>query len=289
MGKLKSKLFTDPPSIELENCAVRDAGHIARGAAGNHVRRIQIALNQLVKVFLAMDGIYGPKTAAAVVAFKELQSPPLRQPKQSIADNIVGIRTIEALDNQIFDLENAPPDPVTGFISETPLGSPPNHNHNSLCLPFLDSDDFQGRISHHGTPINPQRFGRMICIGGTNEVKYLGFENFVPNPKQDTSMPEAAVLGRPLTSSLPDHCASDICLRSAPIDRFMQTELKRIAMQGCRLTYASNIGAVVSTMPYLMSLGPQIQFAVVDKTPPRDPFDLTQGLHVVVISMVNIR
>lgn len=284
MGVLRSRLFTDPPNSKLESCAVSNAGHIVPGTVGNHVRRIQIAINQLAKVFLAMDGIYGPKTAAAVVAFKEAQKPPLRQPGQSIADNIVGIRTIKALDDQMFDLENAP-QPLTGFISQTPFGSP--HNH-SLCLPFLDSDDFQGKISHHGTPINPRRLGRMICIGGTNEVKYLGFENFVPDPRQDPSMPAFAVLGRPLTSSLPDHCASDICLRSAPIDRFMQTELKRIAMPGCRLTYASNAGAVVSLMPYLMSLGPQIQFDVVDKTPPKDPSEFLQGLHVVVVSMVNL-
>jgi hypothetical protein len=282
MGLLTSTLFTKPPSDKLERCAVRDADHVPPGSVGDHVKRIQIALNQLSKVFLAIDGIYGPKTAAAVVAFKEGQFPPLRQPGQSIADNIVGIKTVKALDKQMKDFEDAP-QPLTGFISLTPFGS--LHDHNQVgCDPFLDSEDFQGRISHLGTPINPQRFGKMVCIGGTNEVKYLGFENFVPDPKQDPSMPAQAVLGRPLTSSLPDHSASDICFRSAPIDRFMKTELKRIARLGCRLTYASNIGQVASEMTFLLSLGPQLQFAIAND-PGKDPFDIN-GLHVVVISML---
>lgn len=288
MGLLTCELFTKPPSDKLERCAVRDADHVTPGSVGDHVKRIQIALNQLSKVFLAINGIYGPKTAAAVVAFKEAQSPPLRQPGQSIADNIVGIRTIKALDKQMRDFENAP-QPLTGFISLTPFGSP-HDNHQSLCVSFLDSDDFQGKISHLGTPINPQRFGRMVAIGGTNEVKYLGFENFVPDPKLDPSMPPFAVLGRPLTSSLPDHRASDICFRSAPIDAFMQkTELKRIAAPGCRLTFASNIGTVVTLMPFLFSLGPQLQFAIVNEKPDADPFDFNSGLHVVVISMLSFR
>jgi hypothetical protein len=294
MGVLICKLFTGQPSRKLESCAIRDADHITPGSVGDHVRRIQIALNQLMNIFLIMDGIYGEKTAAAVVAFKEAQSPPLRQPGQSKADNIVGIRTIKALDKQMFDLENKPPPPATGFISPTPFGTP--HDHNKLCTPtFKDSDDFQGKISHLGTPINPQRTGRMICVGGTDEVKYLGFENFVPDPKQDHDMLDSFVNGRPFTNRLPDHCASDICFRSTPLDKFMKVELKRIARQGCRLTFASNQGEVNSLMPYFMTLGPQIQFEVLFATPPQgpldpqDPFGLVKGLHVVVFSLVNIQ
>ncbi len=287
MGLLTCKLFTVPANDKLERCALRDPDHIPPGSVGDHVKLIQIALNQLSKVFLAIDGKYGPKTAAAVVAFKEAQSPPLRQPGQRIADNIVGIGTIKALDKKMKDFEDAP-EPLTGFISLTPFGS--RHDHNlSPCSPFIDSDEFKGRISHLGTPINPQRFGRMICIGGTNEVKYLGFENFVPDPKQDPDMPAFAVKGRALTSSLPDHCASDICFRSAPIDKFMRNiELKRIAALGCRLTFASNVGTVASLMPFLLSLGPQLQFAVVN-APGEDTIDLNKGLHVIVITLLNIR
>jgi hypothetical protein len=287
MSLLTCKLFTDPPSNELERCAGNDASHITPGATGDHVKRIQIALNTLSNVFLGIDGIYGPKTGDAVVVFKEAQSPPLRQPWESIADNIVGIRTIRALDKQMYDHDHAP-QPMTGLISLTHFGT--EHDHNQ-CEPYLDSADYQGKISHRGTPIHPQGNGRMLCIGGTNEVKYLGFENFVPDPRLDHEFWSRWVLGRPLTSSLPDHCASDICIRSAPIDRFMQTELKRLATPGCRLTWANNIDWVVPMMPYLLSLGPQLQYEVLpsETMPPDSDFGWSTGLHVIVISMLNIR
>lgn len=287
MGLLTCRLFTVPPNAKIERCALRDPDHILPGSVGDHVKLIQIALNELSKVFLAIDGKFGPKTAAAVVAFKEAQTPPLRQPGQRITDNIVGIGTIKALDKKMKAFEDAP-EPLTGFISLTPFGS--LHDHNlSPCSPFFDSDDFKGRISHLGTPINPQRFGRMVCIGGTNEVKYLGFVNFVPDPKQDPSMPAFAVGGRALTSSLPDHSASDICFRSAPVDDFMKnSELKRIAAPGCRLTIAGNKGRVEELMPFLQSLGPQLQVSVVND-PGKDTIDLNKGLFVVAFTMFNLR
>ncbi len=137
MGVLTSKLFTQPPSDRLERCALKDADHVTPGSVGDHVKRIQIALNQLSDVFLAIDGIYGAKTASAVVEFKETVSPPLRQPGPRIADNIVGIRTIRALGARMKRFEDAPPSLI-----------------------------------------------RMVCVGGTNEVLYLHFENFVPHPHQ---------------------------------------------------------------------------------------------------------
>jgi hypothetical protein len=118
---------------------------------------------------------------------------------------------------------------------------------------------------------------------------YLGFENFVPDPKQDPNMLDSFVNGRPFTNKLPDHCASDICFRSTPLDNFMKVEVKRIARQGCRLTFASNRGAVTSLMPYFITIGPQLQSEVVFDTPPQDPFDFDKGLFVVVFSMLNVQ
>jgi len=291
MGVLTCRLFTVPHSNELERCALSNPDHIPPGSVGDHVKRIQIALNQVSNVFLAIDGIYGPKTANAVVVFKEDQTPPLRQPGQPIADNIVGIRTIQALDEQMFKLENAP-QTQTGFISTTPFGSPAHdHNTNPACDPNRDSDDFQHRISHLGTPINPQGFGRKICIGGTNDVAYLGFENFVPDPRLDPGMRPEMVLNRALTSSILDHTCSDICMRSAPLDDFMQqSELKRLAMPGCRFTYADDPSVVAPHMPFFLSLGPLVQSEFLHETPdPTDPFDLIRGMHAVVISILKVR
>jgi hypothetical protein len=310
MGLLKCKLFTESPRDEsdrLERCAVNDADHVTPGTKGGHVKRIQIALNQLSMVFLAIDGDYGPKTASAVRAFKEAQTPPLRQRYQSIADQIVGIGTIKALDEQMVKLEKAPTR-QTGFVSEDHLGSPANHDHARICVPFLDAAIGPDKlISHIATPINPQRTGRMVSIGGTNEVKYLGFENFMPDPDEDSDVPPFIVLGRPKTSSIPSHTCSDICFRSAPVDKFMREgngrpskadgkinrgELRRIAMPGCRLTVAlSNPVNLASLMPFLLSLGPQIQFTSIPDggkpniDPDANPFS---GVPVVVFSMLNV-
>src|SRR5205823_14695649 len=116
------------------------------------------------------------------------------------------------------------------------------------------------------------------------------------------AMHAANVLGRPLTSSIKDHTCSDICLRSAPLDRFMQgrdarvqgpkrfkSELKRLAAPGCRFTMAGNIGEVTGAMTFLITLGPQIDSAIIHNDPSRpDPFDIPGGMHVVVFSIQNV-
>ena len=67
------------------------------------------------------------------------------------------------------------------------------------------------------------------------------------------------------------------------------SELKRIAMQGCRLTIAGNLGQVTSAMPFLISLGPVVQTEVIHNDPSRpDPFDFTGGMQVMVISVQNL-
>jgi peptidoglycan hydrolase-like protein with peptidoglycan-binding domain len=69
---LQSKLFTIPRDTKLEACFDSDPAHITPGSRGEHVMNIQIALNQLSNVFLKIDGVYGPKTAAAVKAYNSM-------------------------------------------------------------------------------------------------------------------------------------------------------------------------------------------------------------------------
>ena len=129
----------------------------------------------------------------------------------------------------------------------------------------------------------------MVCIGGLNEAKYLGFENFVPDPKLDPGMAGMEVYGRQLTSSLPDHSVSDICFRSTPLDKFMKTELKRIAVRGCRLTFASG-SQFAELYPYFWSLGTLIEEVYIPDPKRPSPLDnpFMWGLNVIVISMQNI-
>src|SRR5215831_8408137 len=58
---LQSDLFRGDP--RLEAAAKDDASHIAKGATGDHVLKIQRALNLLDGTPIAEDGIFGSKTA----------------------------------------------------------------------------------------------------------------------------------------------------------------------------------------------------------------------------------
>jgi hypothetical protein len=96
---LQSSLFRGDP--KLEAAAVSDAAHIVPGAKGEHVRKIQLALNQLDKAGLDPDSIYGNATAAAVLAYKRKRSI-INKAYQSQADNIVGKMTIASLDQELL-------------------------------------------------------------------------------------------------------------------------------------------------------------------------------------------
>lgn len=102
---LQSKLFRGDP--KLEAAAVSDQAHIMLGATGPHVKKIQQALNTLNQANLKEDGIYGPKTAAAVLAYKQARNI-INRRYQTQADNIVGKMTIAALDRELLGL----PDPI---------------------------------------------------------------------------------------------------------------------------------------------------------------------------------
>jgi hypothetical protein len=102
---LRSELFRG--DAKLEAAAVSDPAHIVPGAAGEHVRKIQLALIQLDDAAIAADGSYGPATAAAVLAYKQ-QRNIVNRSYQTKPDNIVGKMTIAALDQEMFDQENQP-------------------------------------------------------------------------------------------------------------------------------------------------------------------------------------
>jgi peptidoglycan hydrolase-like protein with peptidoglycan-binding domain len=95
---LQSLLFRDDP--KLRRAATQDAGHITKGSMGEHVRKIQIALNILDGVAIAEDGIYGPETAAAVLAYKRKRDIVNRH-YQTHADDITGKMTMASLDAEM--------------------------------------------------------------------------------------------------------------------------------------------------------------------------------------------
>jgi hypothetical protein len=241
---LTSRFFREPPDQRLEDCLVQDSKHITPGSQGEHVRRIQIALNQVSEgpgkenFFLVMDGKYGPRTASAVKIYKNRRG--ILQPWQTAADDIVGKRTLATLDDEMRRLEESRK-ALSQYISFDHFGPP--HDHSRCPPPSIDGEiehnPVDKTLSHLATPINPLRFGKMVNIGGVFEA--VGFLDFVPDPMEDPSMRKFPVKHRFLTSELEDHSVSDICFRSTPIDKYMRDkEIQRICMVGARLTHVGD-------------------------------------------------
>jgi hypothetical protein len=282
---LQSELFTTPHrDAKLDTCLLRDDAHIVPGARGDHVKKIQIALNRLSEgpglenFKLAVDGQYGAKTAAAVKIYKNAPSRRILQPTQKSADDIVGKRTIESLDNEMQILESEVP-LFSGFICEFSGGAP--HNH-ARCPgpPRVSGVLFEGRADHLGTPLNPRGgIGRKINIFGEGETDYLGFTDFATDPQFAGN--------RPLTSTLKAGEASDICMRSAPINQNTHNEIKRIArpiaLGGCRFTYASNQNTFRTPTALITGLG--IVIAQGRVTRPTDSQSIEDDMEVWVIEI----
>ena len=102
---LQSKLFRGDP--KLQAAAVSDPDHIKPGSVGEHVAKIQQALNLLDGVTIAQDGKYGPATADAVLVYKRKRNI-INLAYQTQTDNIVGKMTIASLDRELWELENNP-------------------------------------------------------------------------------------------------------------------------------------------------------------------------------------
>jgi hypothetical protein len=298
---LYSKLFTEPRDPDLDACLVDDARHITPGSRGEHVRKIQIALNRLAtqpnfkNIFLTMDGIYGPNTADAVKKYKDSRTPPILQPWQNSADNIVGKRTIKSLDDEIAMLEAGmdilPLD--GGYIAERYSGS--RHDH-SKCPPSSADPEIEeaadGTMSHFATPINPLGGGLMVNIGGKMETQYLGFRDYVPDPDLDPFFIRSYTNGRPLTSWIRSNTVSDICYRSTPFDEYMKFEVRRLCMRGARFTFSLTKDEFShDLLPYFNSLGPVLAHGVIEETKP-DKGKPGKILHdvrsFVVVTVINI-
>jgi hypothetical protein len=106
---LGSNLFKD--SKRLAECEISHAAHVVPGDRGDHVRLIQIALQEIEGA--EIDGgelaatHYGPSTARAVLAYKTKRRI-INFSYQSTADNVVGKMTIVSLDKDMLSLQRTP-------------------------------------------------------------------------------------------------------------------------------------------------------------------------------------
>jgi hypothetical protein len=99
---LASNLFQ--ANQRLQECLIKDSAHVTSGSRGVHVALIQYAVLRLEGG--QIDGrdiiaqLYGPTTAAAVLAYKTRRRI-INTAYQTSADNIVGRLTIAALDREM--------------------------------------------------------------------------------------------------------------------------------------------------------------------------------------------
>lgn len=101
---LTSNLFK--PDQRLQKTLISDPAHVVPGEKGDHVARIQVALQDLDDLEINADELskkeYGPSTAAAVLAFKRARKI-INRSYQTSEDNIVGKMTIAALDKEMLE------------------------------------------------------------------------------------------------------------------------------------------------------------------------------------------
>lgn len=132
---LQSQLFRGEP--KLEAAANIDSAHITPGARGQHVEKIQTALNVLDRSGLNVDGSYGPATAAAVLNYKTKRKI-INQAYQKTPDNIVGKMTMAKLDEEMLAYETKP----AGRIKFIPISPRANREkaYPRINFQLLDSN-----------------------------------------------------------------------------------------------------------------------------------------------------
>jgi peptidoglycan hydrolase-like protein with peptidoglycan-binding domain len=119
---LRSKWFRDDPRLNL--CLVSDPHHVLINDRGEYVSLIQGALGILDSAKIAgaelRDKTYGPSTASAVLDYKSKRRI-INYAYQKSADNIVGRKTIESLDNEMRVRENQQHSMLLSFSVSEPV------------------------------------------------------------------------------------------------------------------------------------------------------------------------
>jgi hypothetical protein len=94
----------------LEAAAVANPSHILEGHAGEHVGKIQEALIMLDGAVIAdaerLTKFYGPTTSKAVLNYKTKHAI-INRSYQNAPDAIVGVMTLKALDDELFQFQQS--------------------------------------------------------------------------------------------------------------------------------------------------------------------------------------
>lgn len=146
---LRSNLFAG--DLKLEAASTSHPAHITRGSVGPHVAKIQGALFVLDGVEVAENErrsqLYGPSTAAAVLAYKRKRDI-VNRSYQSTADDVVGIMTVKAMDDEL----------LAGQIDPKPAASRKcehRERDNRPALAMSDEEFEAGAMSRGRTALMP--------------------------------------------------------------------------------------------------------------------------------------
>jgi peptidoglycan hydrolase-like protein with peptidoglycan-binding domain len=195
---LRSRLFAE--NTQLQACLVSDTAHVVSGARGDHVALIQSALVRL-RALDPTDAakearFYGPKTAAAVLAYKRAFGI-INRSYQKEADNIVGKMTIASLDQAILVLDGTP-GPPRGVAFPGPHPQSPPATPQSAALPVTTT------TTSPATRARPQTVATVRGVeAGVPELVNTGMDPFAP-PLSDLPLDVQATVRRTNDAKKPD-------------------------------------------------------------------------------------
>jgi hypothetical protein len=153
----------------LNAALVDDASHVTLGSVGPHVLKIQLALEVLEQIELPSEEKdsfrYGPATADAVLHYKGIRRI-INFAIQQSADNIVGKRTIKAMDDELL---------AGGTSRATLLSSAHRRSRESLSNVQARLRGLQGEIDAAVALPEPGRTfaGGVISVSHARDLEVL--------------------------------------------------------------------------------------------------------------------
>ncbi len=203
---LLSQLFSG--DRQLLAAATSDRGHITPGARGPHVAKIQEALNRVGGAKLAVDSQYGPQTAAAVVVFKTRRN--ILNTSGRI-DNIVGIKTVAALDSELSARERGGAPGVAGGnrqaltspakVGDAPLVLPPDFIGPLVLPPDVIAPTFPKRhlLVYFSGVVDQEGMGGVVLARPHGQDVLTDMEN-LPTPRAGEDKKEIGFGGSLVTT-----------------------------------------------------------------------------------------
>jgi hypothetical protein len=242
---LQSQLFRG--DLKLEAAAVSDPAHILPGDAGDHVRKIQLALIQLDGAVIDSDGKFGPATAAAVLAYKQKRGI-INRTYQTKPDNIVGKMTMNALDQEMLSLPNPAEDrsaevgaAILATLIRMDIALGPGHVHISPRLRLrLERLRVKAALATRGN----LTFGGRIRAEHDRGSMHLAQIGFARGPVVFAAAPVAVAAGAAMTALEIAVAALALILLLCIVSEDFRNEVSRLVQAALESAAEANLDAI---------------------------------------------